>query len=146
MATLIPFNSNLGIGMPGFGNLYNMLDDFFSDTWTKRSQAKGTFRVDVRDNEKDYLIEAELPGVNKEEVDIELDEGRLTISVNREQNIQEEKENYLHRERFFSSMKRSIYLADARVEGIGAKMQDGVLSIHIPKNVEDNHAVKINIE
>lgn len=146
MAALIPFNRNLGIRTPGFEDFYNMLDDFFSDTWSKRSLAKGTFKVDVRDSEKEYLIEAELPGVKKEEVDIELFEGRLTISVNREENVQEEKGNYLHRERLSSSMLRSIYLADAKAEGITAKMQDGVLSVHVPKNVKEDHSVKINIE
>jgi HSP20 family protein len=146
MAALIPFNRNLGIRTPGFEDFYNMLDDFFSDTWSRRSLTRGTFKVDVRDNGKEYLIEAELPGVKKEEVNIELFEGRLTVSVNREENVQEEKGNYLHRERLYSSMKRSIYLADAKVEGITAKMQDGVLNIHVPKNVKEDHSVKINIE
>ncbi len=146
MAGLIPFNRNLGIRTPGFADFYNMLDDFFSDTWSKRSLAGSTFKVDVRDNEREYLIEAELPGVKKEEVNIEMFEGRLTVSVDREEDIQEEKKNYLHRERFYSSMKRSIYLADARPEGITAKMQDGVLKIDVPKSVKEDHSIKIDVE
>ena len=114
MAGLVPFNRNLSIRPPVFEDFYNMLDDFFNDTWPRRSRIGSTFKVDVQENEREYLIEAELPGVKKEEVNIEMYEGRLTISVNREENISEENKNYLHRERTFSSMKRSIYLADAK--------------------------------
>lgn len=146
MAGLVPFNKNLSIRPPVFEDFYNMLDDFFSDTWLRRSIIRGTFKVDVQENEKEYLIEAELPGVKKEEVNIELYEGKLTISVNREENIREESKNYLHRERTFSAMKRSIYLADAKAEEIKAKLQDGVLNISIPKNVKKDRSIKINIE
>jgi len=61
----------------------------------------------VQQNDNEYLIEAELPGVNKDEIGVDLNDGRLNISVKREENINEEKKNYIHRESRFASMSRS---------------------------------------
>ena len=75
-----------------------------------------------------------------------MNEGRMTISVQREENIKEEKKNYVHRERRFSSMSRSLYLDDAKSTGIKAKLENGVLSIKVPKENKPNKSVKIDIE
>jgi HSP20 family protein len=148
MAGLVPFNKNrLGLRRSGFEDFYNMLDDFFNDTWSpRRSLMYDTFKLDVQENDKEYCIEAELPGVKKEEINLELNEGRLTISINREESIDEEKKNYIHKERRFSSMQRSIYLADAKGDGVKAKLEEGVLNITVPKQEKLDSTVKINIE
>lgn len=148
MSGLVPFNrKNRSLANGDFGDFYNMLDDFFSDNWpSNRSLARDTFKVDVQENENQYFVEAELPGVKKDEVNLDLDEGRLTISVKREETINEEKKNYIHKERRYSSMSRSIYLADAKHEDIKANLDNGVLSITIPKEKKQNNSFKINIE
>ena len=147
MAGLVPFNKNLSAGATGFEGFYNMLDDFFSDTWLpRRTLTRDTFKVDVQENEKEYLIEAELPGVKKEEVNLRLADRKLSIAVNREKNIEQETKNYIHKERRSTSVQRSIYLADAGAEGVKAKLEDGVLSISVPKEVKADPSVKINIE
>lgn len=148
MSALIPFNKrNTELRGPGFDDFYNMLDDFFSDTWPlRRSLARDTFKVDVQDTDTEYLIEAELPGVAKEEVNLRLEEGKFTISVSREENKNEEQKNYIHKERRYCSMSRSIYLADAAADGVKAKMENGILSIRIPKQLKTDHSVEIEIE
>ncbi len=148
MAGLVPFNRNrFGIRTTGFEDFYNMLDDFFSDTQPpRRSLLSDTFKVDVQENEKEYCIEAELPGVKKEEISLEINEGQLTISVNREQSLEEDKTNYIHRERRFSSMKRSIYLQEAVVDSIKARLEDGVLNITVPKQEKKDKTLRIEIE
>ena len=148
MSGLVPFNrKNKSLVNGDFGDFYNMLDDFFSDNWpTNRSLARDTFKVDVQENETQYLIEAELPGIKKDEVNLELNEGRLIISVKREEKINEENKNYIHKERRYSSMSRSIYLADAKQENIKANLDNGVLSITIPKESKQNNSLKIDIE
>jgi HSP20 family protein len=135
MTGLVPFNrKNTGLLNTGFEDFYNMLDDFFSDNWSpRRSLERDTFKINVQQNDKEYLVEAELPGVNKEEVDLDLNDGRLTISVKREEKINEEKKNYIHRESRYASMSRSIYLADADSKGIKAKLDNGLLSITVPR-------------
>lgn len=150
MAGLVPYNRrNRGLVDRGFGDFrdfYNMVDDFFNDSWSPKRFARDTFKIDVQENDKEYLIEAELPGVDKEEVNIDMNEGRLSISVQREENIDEEKKNYVHKERRFSSMSRSLYLDDAKSTGIKAKLEDGVLNINVPKENKPDSSVKIDIE
>ena len=102
--------------------------------------------MDVQDKEDEYLVEAELPGVNKEQIYLDLNDGRLNISVNREEEIQEENRNYIHRERRTRSMSRSIYLDQAKSEGIKARLRDGVLSIRIPKEKGAQNRKRIEIE
>lgn len=147
MSGLVPFNRKWGLRRSGFDDFYNMLDDFFSDTWLPvRSLARDTFKLDIQENDREYCIEAELPGVKKEEINLELNEdGRLTIAVEREENLQEEKKNYVHRERRYSSMQRSIYLRDARVDGVKAQLNDGVLKIIVPKQEVQGNSFRIEI-
>lgn len=148
MTGLVPFNrKNTGLLNTGFEDFYNMLDDFFSDNWSsRRSLEKDTFKINVQQNDNEYLIEAELPGVKKEEINIDMNDGRLNISVNREEKINEEKKNYIHRESRFSSMSRSIYLDDADSKGIKAKLDNGVLNITVPRQEKAIAAEKIEIE
>jgi HSP20 family protein len=147
MSRLVPFN-RWGLRRNDFEDFYNMLDDFFSDTWWPvRTLARDTFKLDIQENEREYCIEAELPGVTKEEINLQLkDDGRLTIAVEREENIQEDKKNYVHRERRYSSMQRSIYLRDAKTEGVKAKLQDGVLEIIVPKQETYDDTFHIEID
>jgi HSP20 family protein len=148
MAALIPFNRKYVATLPtGFENFYNMLDDFFSDgSGVGRNLAKDTFKLDVEETEGAFKIQAELPGIKKEEIGLELEEGKLTISVKKEENVEEDKKNYIHRERRLSSMARSVYLGDAKAEGIKATLEDGILSIVIEKEQKVAKAIPIEIK
>ncbi len=148
MAGLVPFNRrNLGVLGTGFGDLHNMLDDFFTETWLPgRSLMRDTFKVDVEEADNKYLIHAELPGIQKDEVTIDMNDGRLSISVNKAENINAEKKNYLHRERRFTSMCRSIYLADSKASDIKAKLENGVLTLTVPKHEKQVSTIKIDVE
>ena len=148
MTGLVPFNrKNTGLRNTGFGDFYNMLDDFFSDSWSpSRSLERDTFKINVQQNDTEYLIEAELPGISKEEIKLDLNDGRLNISIQREEKINEEKKNYIHRESRFSSMSRSIYLEDADSNGIKAKLDNGVLNITVPRQERSVKAEQIEIE
>lgn len=147
MAGLIPFNRKSSNQLAtGFDGLYNMLDDFFSEPWPLRSSlARDTFKLDIAETENAYVVEAELPGVNKEQINLDFNEGRLTISVNQEKTINEEQKNYLHKERRYSSVSRSIYLADANNDEITAKLENGILNITLPKQEKNQPKRKIDI-
>ncbi len=137
MAGLIPFNTR-GIGF------HNMLDDFFDDSrFPSRSLSCDTFKIDIRDTDKNFLIDAELSGVLKENIDVNVDGDILTISVKQEQSNDNTHGNYLHRERRNSSSSRSIRLAGAELENITASMENGILSITVPK--KDNKPTSRNI-
>ena len=160
MSGLIPFNrknselarTNENTGLESF---YNMLDDFFSDNWLQgRSLARDTFKIDITESEKEYLVEAELPGIKKEEIDLGIEDDNLCISVNRVEEInndgkkdgkKKDVKNYIHRERRSVSMSRRIRLANAKLDKITAKLEEGVLSVTIPKAEKAEKSRKISI-
>jgi HSP20 family protein len=124
-----------------------MLDDFFAEGWPfRRSLAADTFKIDVQDNGSAYVVEAELPGVAKNEVSVSLQDGRLNISVSKDESLEETNKNYIHKERRYSSMSRNILLADADEKGVKAKMDNGVLTITVPKKSKPQNGVIIDIE
>lgn len=147
MLGLTPFNKKkYDLLLPDLNNFDNMLDDFFDEKWLSRKNLfRDTFKMDVQENENNYVVEAELPGVKKEEIDVKMDDGRLQISVEREEVAEENKKNYIHKERRCSSLKRSVYLVDAEEEGIVAKLEEGVLNVTIPKKEKENRSKKIEI-
>lgn len=148
MAGLIPFNRKRNDLMNiGFDDFSNMLDDFFTGSWpVQRSLVADTFKIDIQDNDTEYIIEAELPGVKKEDVDITLNEGRLNLSVKKEEISENKSKKYIHRERRYAQMSRSILLADANDEGIQAKLEEGVLTIKVPKKQQVDTSKRIMIE
>ena len=146
MAGLIPFNKNKSIANTSLTDFYNVIDDFFNDVTPSRFLAQDTFKIDVQDKEKEYLVEAELPGFNKEDILLELNDNKLSISVEKEEKKEEANKNYIHRERKYGSMQRSIYLADVNGEGISAKFENGLLKILIPKIDCKEKAKKIDIK
>ena len=146
MANLIPVNRrNRSVAPTGFDDFYNMLDDFFTDPWLTGRRTREAFKIDVQQTDNAYTIEAELPGVNKDEISLEMNDGTLRISVNREESRDEETKNYIHRERRYSSMSRAVYLADAEADGITAKLDGGILKVSVPrlKSAESTRRIEI---
>lgn len=140
---LVPFNRQDKLAYKPFTNL---LDDFFGDSWRPvRGPLADTFKLDVREELLHYTVEAELPGVKKEEVGVDFHDGRLTVSVTCTEQSDEEKAKYIHRERRTSSAQRSIYLAGATGNGISAALADGVLHITVPKE-DEQRKTKIEIK
>lgn len=140
MSVLVPFNRNRR-------RLSRIFDEFFNDDfWPFTPSTKGSFRIDVQEKDDAYLIEAELPGVNKDEINLQLTDDRLTISVDRQEQVEQEDKNYIHRERRHMSMSRTIYLDHVQIDGAKAKLDQGILTITIPKQTNDSDTVVIDIE
>lgn len=113
----------------------SLFDDFFSDSFMPAFFAgDAQMKVDVKENEKEYIVEADLPGVKKEEINIDLSNGRLTISVAKNEEINVEEDNYIRKERRSGSYCRSFYVENVVEDQIAAKFENGVLSIVLPKN------------
>ena len=151
MAGLVPFNRRSNLTRPGTGvgfeNFYNMLDDFFGDgMMPSRNLLRDTFKIDIEETEKEYLVEAEMPGVKKEEIDLGVEDDNLCISVNRSEEANKDGKNFVHRERRATSMSRRIRLADANLAEIKAKLEEGVLTVTIPKQDKALASRKIEIE
>ena len=150
MPGLVPFNRRNNMLMrtnPGYEDFYNMLDDFFNDgLMPSRNLLRDTFKIDIEEKDNDYLIEAEVPGVTKEEIDLSIEDESLCISINRLEEANKDDKNYIHRERRASSMSRRVRLADANLNEIKAKLEDGVLIVTVPKDIKVNAPRKIEIK
>jgi HSP20 family protein len=90
--------------------------------------------TDISETEKEFLIRAELPAVNKEDVNVTVDQGMITIQGERKQQRDEKVEKYHRVESFHGTFSRSFSLPDnVDAEGIRCESKDGVLVVHIPK-------------
>ncbi len=90
--------------------------------------------VDITEDDKEYLIKADLPEIKKEDVKISVEDGVLGISGERKYEKEEEGKKYHRVERSYGSFERSFTVpADAEEEKVSAQFNDGVLMIHLPK-------------
>lgn len=113
-------------------DLFNLFDDFFNDSRVYN----GSLKIDVRDLEKEYIVDVDVPGINKEDIEVHFENERLFINVNREEDKEEDDKGYVHRERRSMSLSRSIYLKDVDPKQFSAKLDNGVLTI-TAKKLED---------
>jgi HSP20 family protein len=107
-----------------------------------------TFRplADIKEKENNIIVTTDLPGIEKKDVNIDIKGNRLWISANTQRENEEEKEGYLMKERSFKRFARSLSLpASVTEQGSTAKMEDGVLTITLPK-AEEEEKHKIMIE
>ncbi|HHW72702.1 MAG TPA: Hsp20/alpha crystallin family protein [Firmicutes bacterium] len=114
-------------GFPGFGGF-------------------GTFNVDVKETNDGYHVLADLPGVAKENIQLSLDGGYLTIAVRADEIRSENNENYLCRERRQMSSQRSFYVGDVDPADVKARFENGVLDIKVPRGAQgpDRRQIPIN--
>ena len=116
----------------------DLFDGFFGDFVRPQERTRYTRQLmstDIRELEKGYELHIELPGYKKEDVQVELKDGYLTVSASAK--TPDEAENgvkYLRRERYWGSCSRSFYVGkDVKQEDIKARFEDGVLKISLPK-------------
>jgi HSP20 family protein len=111
---------------------------FFDEDWMPA--------VDVKEDEKAYMVKADIPGVSPEDVEVTMERGVLTIRGERKSERKEERDNYHRIERFSGSFSRRFTLPDAAdSDGVEADMKDGVLQVRIPKQ-EKAVSRRINIK
>ena len=140
MSALVPF-------MNRPMHFSNMLDDFFCDIMpVKQSLMSNIFKMDIRETENSYLIDAELPGIGKDQVKLELNEDLLSISVEQQEQKEDTKDNYIHRERRYGTMKRAVRLANAKADDISARFENGILQITVPKEEPVSRVRQIEIQ
>jgi HSP20 family protein len=146
MFDIVPFRRN---------NL-SRRDDFFSplfksffddDFFTTMSTMRGNFKADLKETDENYIVEADLPGIKKEAIDIEFHNNYLVISAKRDETTEDKKENYVRQERHYGEFKRSFYIDNVDENKIDASFADGVLKITLPKlNKGMEQKRKINIQ
>ncbi len=143
----IPRNGGFGFG----SGLDRVFDDFFfpSNTWARREKAKKwSPSVDIFDDEDNIVLKAELPGVDKKDITIDLENRVLTIKGERSFEDAEKKDNYYRRERVFGTFERAFTIPeDIDAEQIKASYKDGVLEVQVPKpEKKEPRKIEINQE
>ena len=103
---------------------------FFSDN------ALSEFKTDIQEDGDNFVLEADLPGFKKEDIQIDVENEVLTISAQRSEEKKDEKHNFVKRERFYGSFSRSFDVSGINVDGIEAAYTDGVLTLTMPKKQE----------
>ncbi|MDS0524533.1 Hsp20/alpha crystallin family protein [Clostridium sp. SHJSY1] len=135
MIGLVPFRSN------GVNSTKNSFDDFFSgffnDDFLSPLNMEGNFKADIKETPNEYIMEAELPGVKKEDINLEYKGNSLIVSGKRDEVIEENKNNYIRKERHFGQFVRSFYVNNVDKEKISATFENGVLHVNLPKFQQD---------
>ena len=124
----------------------NLFDDLFRDdfsmfpAWSGRDplygkHAKHMMKTDVRETEDTYEVDMDLPGFKKDEINVDLKNGYLTVSAAKWLDKDEKDKNgkYIRQERYTGAMSRSFYVGDVAPEDVKAKFEDGILQISLPK-------------
>ena len=124
----------------------NLFDEFFADPFGRGyatraedalygKHAQNLMKTDVREKEDVYELDIDLPGFKKDEINVELKNGYLTISTAKGLDKDQKDDNgkYIRRERYAGSMSRSFYVGDVKPEEVSAKFEDGILRLDLPK-------------
>ncbi|MBC3887052.1 Hsp20 family protein [Acetobacterium paludosum] len=147
MLDLTPLKKNQIARPDDVVDFYNLVENFFNDVQSPfRSLKNDTFKIDVKENDKEYIIDAEIAGYNKEDIHVKYNDDRLTISVSKKEEKNEENERYIHKERSFSSMQRTVYLPNVSESEVKAAFENGVLKVTAPKSKESEKKTEIKID
>lgn len=143
---LLPFSSNVPVrrGANPIATFQDEVNQLFSDffgeahlpAWMHRSQPAFTFNpaMDVTENDKQFKITCELPGLDARDVQINASEGYITIRGEKKEEKKEEREGYFRQERSYGSFQRVLPLPDiANLDKAEASFKNGVLTLTIPK-------------
>ncbi|MFW5995671.1 MAG: Hsp20/alpha crystallin family protein [Halanaerobiaceae bacterium] len=142
MFDLVPFSRNRR-GLSETDNTFDsLMSDFFN--WTDRFETG--FKTDIKETEEAYIIEAELAGMSKDDINIEVDEDNyLTIMARNEEVHEEGDDSYIRRERSRGHYARRFYLENVNEEEIEANYDNGILEVVLPKK-EPTRAKKRTID
>jgi len=143
MFNLVPFQRR----NRGLVDLEDFFDDFFNNfgRFGLTNTGINAFRTDIKETENEYIVLAELPGVNKENINIEVDENYMTITAVNDEIIEEEKNNYIRKERRSGRFQRSFNISDVKADEIRAKYENGILEIVLPKAEKGKKSRHIDI-
>ncbi len=127
----------------------NLFDDFFNDNfamlpmWGTRNplygkHAKNLMKTDIRQTDSSYELDIDLPGFKKDEINVDLKDGYLTVSAAKslDKDEKDDKGSYIRQERYSGSCSRSFYVGDVERNDVSAKYEDGILRISMPKQTQ----------
>lgn len=126
MFDLMPFDYRNGSIDKFFGD---MARSFFSEGGNSFS----SFRTDILDKGDKFVLQAELPGFQKEDIHIDINNDVLTVSAEHKEEKEEKQDGYIRRERTFGSFARSFDISGVQTDSIAARYENGILELDLPK-------------
>lgn len=124
--------SRFGIAPYHRNGVANYFDDL-ERTFFSNFPEMNALRMDVVDKGDHYLLQADLPGLKREDIHLDVEGNCLTLSAKNEVKKEDKEENYLRRERISGSFKRQFDVSNVKVEDITATYNNGVLELKLPK-------------
>jgi HSP20 family protein len=125
--------------------LSNLFDDDFFPVLSNRTSSMPA--VNIKENEKSFMLELAVPGMDKKDLKIDINEDVLTISSESKNEIEEEKDGYKRKEFSYSSFCRSFFIPEnVNREKIVASYKDGILNVELPKMEEEKSKISRQIK
>lgn len=126
----------------------SVIDRFFNDDFFGgRSVSRFTPHVDVAETEKEFEIQFHIPGMKKEDIQIDVNNDRLTVSGERKLHNEKNEKNFHAVESYYGTFSRSFYLPDnVNTEKIDAAYKDGILTVIVPKDAKKEAKRTISIK
>ena len=123
--------------IPRRRNEFDLLGEMFKDPFFTGDESK-IMKTDIKEKKDKYLIDVDLPGYEKENIKLDVEDGYLTVYANIESNKEEKEDGkFVRKERYMGSCSRSFYVGDnVESEDIKASFKNGTLRIEIPKKEE----------
>lgn len=138
MFDLIPFRR-------GRDNMLSLFDRMEKNFMQDFGFGLPDFKADIVDKGDKFVLEAELPGFDKKDININVDDNRLTITAEHSESKEESKDNYIRKERRYGSFTRSFDVSNIKTEDIKADYKNGMLVLDLPKKDSGPDSRKIDI-
>ncbi len=115
-------------------NDFDLLSEMFRDPFFDERESR-VMKTDIKENKDKYVIDIDLPGYEKENIKIEVEDGYLTVHATIDSNKEEKEEGkFVRKERYMGSCSRSFYVGDdVKEEDIKATFRNGILKLEVPK-------------
>lgn len=128
-------------------NSLSIFNDLFDDNFSFFQIKNDMFnlRTNIKEMDKTYLFEINVAGVDKEDIDIDVEDNYLIVTVN-DKDKKEENNNYLRKEIVYKSCKRKYYIGNIKENEIHATLKDGILFVTVPKEELTSKTSKIEIK
>lgn len=129
---------------PAGRDFMNFGKNFFEDPFDHLLPSTANFKVDIREEVDSYILEAELPGMAKDAIQLKYEDNVLSIGATQETSKDEKDDegNYIRRERSTKSYSRQFLLKNVKEEDIVANFENGILKVTLPKKAADETTPK----
>ena len=129
-------------------NSISLFPDLFDENFNFFQVKNDLFnlRTNIKELENAYLFEINVAGVEKEDVNINVEDNYLIVNVNESEKKEENNNNYLRKEIVYKSCKRKYYIGNIKEDQIQASLKDGILRITVPKEEISSKRNKIEIK